>query len=145
MQGLVLANLVLTGYLTGLIWTIQVVHYPLFQEVGAAQFPRFHALHGNRISAVVALPMVVELGLSVLLVAFRPSAFPALAAWVCLALTLLIWLSTFLVSVPIHGRLGETGHDARHIARLVRTNWTRTVAWTLRLAILTYGLSGMLR
>jgi len=27
---IVLANLVVTGYLTGLIWTIQVVPYPLF-------------------------------------------------------------------------------------------------------------------
>ena len=42
-----------------------------------------------------------------------------------------IWLSTFAVQVPIHNRLAE-GVNIDLIAKLVRTNWIRTAAWTLR-------------
>jgi len=145
LPALVLANLVVTAYLTGLIWTIQVVHYPLFAYVGDRAFAAYHGLHTQRITIVVGLPMVVELALGALLVAFRPTMFPAVAAWACLSLTALVWLSTFFVSVPLHGRLTDGGYDAVQVVRLVRTNWPRTIAWTMRLAILTYGLLGMLR
>jgi hypothetical protein len=41
-QLLLLANLVLTAFLTGLIWFVQVVHYPIFlqvKEADSAPFP----------------------------------------------------------------------------------------------------------
>jgi len=140
----VLANVLVTGYLTGLIWTIQIVHYPLFMQVGADAFPAYHRLHSSRISAIVAAPMAVELLLSVVLALYRPALFPASAAWACLLLTALVWLSTFVVSVPIHKGL-SSGHDATRIARLVLTNWPRTIAWTLRLIILALGTLTLLR
>jgi hypothetical protein len=46
-----------------------------------------------------------------------------------------IWLSTMLLQVPEHGRL-SAGYVADAHRRLVATNWIRTVAWTLRSAIL---------
>lgn len=77
-DAVVLANLVVTGYLAGLIWCIQIVHYPLFATVGDAAFPGYHRAHLTRISAIVAAPMVVELVLSALLIAFHPPLLPAL-------------------------------------------------------------------
>ena len=141
---IVLANLIVTGYLTGLIWTIQVVQYPLLAQVGEGAFVRYHRGHTARISYVVAAPMVVELALSVALALYRPATFPAAAAWACLLLTVLVWLSTFFVSVPIHDKL-SSGYDAARIARLARTNWPRTAAWSARLIILTLGMLALLR
>jgi len=135
----VLANLAVTGYLAGLIWCIQIVHYPLFAAVGATDFPAYHRAHMTRIGAIVAVPMVVELILSALLIAFRPSAFPLWAAWGCALLTIGVWLTTFFLSVPLHGRLTHDGHDRGAITTLVATNWPRTAAWTLRLVLLVYG------
>jgi len=137
-NAIVIANLLVTGYLTGLIWCIQIVHYPLFAEVGQAAFPRYHLRHTGRITAVVAAPMVAELLLSAALVFAHPATFPSTLAWACAALSLLTWLSTAVLSVPLHGLLG-TGYDARAIDRLVATNWPRTVAWSARLALLAWG------
>ena len=39
-----------------------------------------------------------------------------------------------LVQVPLHRRL-QGGFDAAAHRRLVRTNWLRTAAWTLRAAL----------
>ena len=45
-------HLVATCWMAGLIWLVQVVHYPLFAHVGAEAFPAFHALHVRWISPV---------------------------------------------------------------------------------------------
>ena len=137
-NAIVLANLLVTGYLTGLIWCVQIVHYPLFAEVGQAAFPRYHLRHTSRITAIVATPMLAELLLSPALIAAHPDAFPSPLAWACTALSLLTWICTAALAVPLHGLLG-TGYDARAIDRLVATNWIRTLAWSCRLALLAWG------
>ncbi len=88
--------------------------------------------------------MIVELALSVALALYRPTAFPVAAAWACLLLTVLVWLATFFVSVPIHDKL-SSGYNAAHIARLARSNWPRTAAWSARLVILALGTLALLR
>lgn len=127
-------HLASTLYLTGLIWCIQVVHYPLMSEVTTDRFSAFHRRHSTRISAVVVLPMTVEL-LSAVVVAW-PGAVPA-PRWMTLlglALVLVIWLSTFGLQVPLHRRLAE-GFDTEAHRSLVRSNWIRTAAWTVRAAL----------
>jgi len=47
---LFILNLFSTLYLTGLIWTIQIVHYPLFSLVGKNEFIDYHSAHSARIS-----------------------------------------------------------------------------------------------
>jgi hypothetical protein len=47
--------------MTGLIWFVQVVHYPLFDEVGQAQFTSYEARHTNLTTIVVVVPMFIEL------------------------------------------------------------------------------------
>ena len=61
---LLLLNFGFAAFLTGLIWTIQLVHYPSFGLVGKAEFVRFHQAHTTRMGYLVLAPMVVELGLS---------------------------------------------------------------------------------
>ena len=58
-------HLAATAVMTGLIWFVQVVHYPLFAAVGAEQFVAYEVAHQRRTSFVVGLPMLVE-GLTVL-------------------------------------------------------------------------------
>lgn len=130
---LLLFNFALAAYLTGLIWTVQVVHYPSFALVKPSEFVAYHQAHTTRISYVVLLPMVVELGLALWLV-WQGRALGAVVWW-CLALALLIWLVTFFVSVPFHNRLAQ-GFDYIAIDGLVRTNWVRTLAWTARAGLL---------
>ena len=134
---LLLGNLVVTLYLTGLIWTVGVVHYPLFNLADRATFASFEAAHSARISSIVLLPMLAELALSVAL-AFQPgSVAPPWAAWLGLALVIVIWLSTFLLQVPQHGVLSG-GFSQSAFETLVSTNWIRVVAWTCRGGLMTW-------
>jgi hypothetical protein len=132
---LLLLNFALAVYLTGLIWTVQLVHYPGFAFVAPERFAAFHQLHSTRISYVVLVPMVLELGLAVWL-AGQGGVLGA-AVWWELALVLLIWAATLLVSVPFHNRLAH-GYDHVAIDGLVRTNWIRTLAWTTRSGLLAW-------
>lgn len=113
--------------MAGLIWFVQVVHYPLFTAVGADAFTRYHALHTARTTLVVAPLMLLEAACALWLVVERPGA----AAWIGAALVVLVWVATFGLSVPQHEQL-SAGFDGDAARRLVATNWVRTVAWTAR-------------
>lgn len=132
---LLLLNAALTAYLTGVIWTVQLVVYPAFAEVAPERFAAFHQRHSTRISWVVMGPMVAELGLAAWL-AWQGRATLGAAGWVGLALVVAIWAATFFVSVPFHERLGQQGYNYVAIDGLIRTNWLRTVLWTVRLLLL---------
>ena len=136
MTRLLLANLVLCAVLTGLIWTVQLVHYPGLALVGKAEFARYHAAHTARIGALVGPLMVLELLLAGWLAWAGRAALPHGAGWWSLALVGVVWAVTFFISVPFHNRLAAGGYDYVVIDGLVRTNWLRTGAWTLRLAVL---------
>ena len=58
---LLLLNFLLAAYLTGVIWTVQLVHYPGFAQANRETFILFHREHSRRISWVVMGPMVLEL------------------------------------------------------------------------------------
>lgn len=133
-----------TWFLVGLIWTIQVVHYPLFAAVGVDRFVAYEASHTRLITLVVGPVMLVEAATAGLLVVMRPDAIPAWIAWVGLVLVGVIWLSTAVLQVPDHERLAD-GFDAAAHAHLVGTNWIRTIAWTLRGLLLAAALWMIIR
>ena len=134
---LLLVQLLVTVYLTGLIWTIGVVHYPLFNLADRANFAAFESAHSARISSIVLLPMLLELGLSVAMLLNSSSVAPVWAAWLGLGLVALIWASTFLLQVPQHGVL-SSGFDQRAYEVLVSTNWIRVFLWSARSALLAW-------
>jgi hypothetical protein len=131
---LLIAHLACTWFLVGLIWTIQVVHYPLFEMADKARFAEFAAAHSARITPVVGPAMVLELLLAGWLVLASPAVLPRGWALAGLALLAIIWVSTALLQVPQHGRLADSFDEPAH-AFLVTSNWVRTVAWTLRGAL----------
>jgi len=117
--------------LLGLIWFVQVVHYPLFSLVGREHFVEYERLHQMRTTWVVAPLMSIEaLTASLILVSNLTSPERTLA-WFGWILLLLIWLSTAFLQVPLHRRLAA-GYDSQTATRLVRSNWVRTIAWTVR-------------
>jgi hypothetical protein len=128
---LLLTHLAATWYLVGLCWLVQRVQYPLMALVGRASFPIYEAAHVDRIGPVVAPVMLVELVSGGLLWAIGGEAFRHPIFVAALTLIAVIWLSTFIVQVPLHDLLGR-GFDPDHHAALVRTNWIRTLVWSAR-------------
>ncbi len=137
MAGLVLVmQVVSTVAMFGVIWFVQVVHYPLFARVGAERFAAYSAAHGNRTTVVVAPLMLAELGsgAALLFAGLRSPVVQPTEAWFGMALIGVIWASTALVQVPLHDRL-RAQYTETEARRLVATNWIRTVAWSLRAAL----------
>lgn len=137
-MGWLVANLVASAVMTGLIWFVQVVHYPLFAEVGTDESVRYAHEHQRRTSYVVGAPMAVEGVSSLALFALAPEGISRWWAFVGLVLLAVVLGSTVLLQVPAHARLAQR-HDEGVVRRLVATNWIRTVGWTLR-CVLAAGL-----
>lgn len=124
---LLAAHAFITIFLTGLIWFVQIVHYPLFKRVGVLEFARYERENTRRTGWLVGAPMLLEFALAVAL-AF---SLGGSLAWGGLGILVIIWLSTAVRQVPLHQRL-LSGFDPSVHQRLVRSNWVRTIAWSLR-------------
>jgi len=133
-QLLFLAHLGSTLYMVGLIWFVQVVHYPLLTHVGSQEFPPYEQRHTALTTWVVAPPMLIEGATAVLLFWFRPREVSNGSLGIGLALLGVIWLSTAFIQVPCHDVLSKAFDPVVH-RRLVWTNWLRTAAWSLRGAL----------
>lgn len=126
-DALLLAHAASTWFMTGLIWFVHVVHYPLFADVGGDAFTAYERRHVERTTWVVGPGMAVEAITTGLLVLQRPSAVTYAGA----ALLAVVWLTTWGLAVPRHAEL-ERGFDATSHRRLVSSNVWRTLAWTAR-------------
>jgi hypothetical protein len=114
--------------MTGLIWFVQIVHYPLFASAAPQAFPVYGIQHTKLTGRIVGPVMCVEALAAIALVWMYPRG---IIVWLGLGLLVIIWLSTFLLQVPQHKRL-SLGFDAGAHRALVRSNWIRTIAWSLR-------------
>ena len=132
MEGIIFAHLGATWFMAGLIWFVQIVHYPMFANVPSSGYAAYQAVHLQRTTWVVGPPMLVEAGTCVWL-GTTPLAQHGLY-WESVGLLLVVWVSTAVFSVPNHGKLAE-GFDAKVHRTLVSTNWIRTIAWTTRAAV----------
>ena len=136
-------QLCVNGFMTGLIWFVQSVHYPLFAQVDSEHHLIYHQLHVLKTTWVVGPPMLIELGCTVLLwvnlmnsnqlslysnVIFQNLVW---ATSLCLAI---VWLSTACLQVPDHTQLSQSFDSAIH-HHLVKTNWIRTIGWSLKLML----------
>jgi hypothetical protein len=129
---LLLVNLATSLYMTGLIWFVQIVHYPLFERIAPQEFALYEKEHQRLTTRVVAPAMLLELAASVLLLISRPSSA---IIWVAGLLTLLVWGSTMAIQVPLHQKLAGQ-FELASIRALVSSNWIRTFAWSIRSLVL---------
>ena len=117
--------------MVGLIWMVQVVHYPTLATYSELAPATAAMDHQKRISWVVG-PLMVAGGVTALILLFdRPTTMSGWSAWVAAGLLGVALLSTVLVQVPLHTRLAEH-HDVDAVRRLIVSNWVRTVAWMAR-------------
>lgn len=130
---LAITHLILTSFMTGLIWMVQIVHYPLFSFVERSHYSDFQNAHMHRISLVVLPIMIAELITALLLLYSSKEAmvFFLLNA----GLLTLIWIVTFVVFTFIHARL-RRGYDDSLLKNLVEFNWIRTGLWTFRTVLI---------
>ena len=126
-------HFIATAYMAGLIWFVQLVHYPLMAAVGREGFAEYERAHQRRTSWAVGPAMLIEM-LTAIALLIQPPAGRLLLPGVGFAMLVVIWLSTAFLQVPAHRRL-EAGFDEPAHRRLVNTNWLRTALWSARVGI----------
>jgi hypothetical protein len=123
-----LINTFSTFFMTGLIWYVQLVHYPSFHFVNKDMFSEFHAHHSLKTGLIVMPVMSLELATS--------GALAWNDGWITLNalgfyIVIMIWVCTLFFSVPKHNALKHGKVDSL-ISGLVNTNWFRTVLWSVK-------------
>lgn len=133
-----LANLVAASVMAGVIWFVQIVHYPLFSSVGSERSVDYAIDNQRRTSWVVGVPMAVEGVSSIALFVIPPSGVGRTLPLLSGIVLAIVLVSTVAAQVPQHARLARSS-DAVEVAdavqRLVRSNWVRTIGWSLRVVL----------
>jgi len=127
-------HLLTTFAMAGLIWFVQIVHYPMMASFDRKNFVAHEKEHCDRTGWVVVPLMLGEVFTFALLLLEGMRSNTFLLSGVLLGV---IWASTFLLQVPLHRALLQGWNAGAH-RRLVATNWIRTVAWTGRAGLLSW-------
>ena len=117
-----LVTLAFTLYMTGMIWSMQILEYPLFALVGPKEFPAYHRRHNRGLPSVVILPSLIALVSAVVLIFTRPAHLPLWASIVITVLDLIVLVVTMAREAPLHAQLNREGYQAPLIRQLVLGN-----------------------
>ncbi len=139
MAHIIFTHIAVTFFMTGVIYVIQLLHYPSFHFFPETEFGTKMKWHQYQVSWIVMPAMVVEI---------------ATGGWICwklhfsdliwninMLLIICIWLSTAVLQGPTHQKLIH-GKNEKHITFLCRTNWIRVLLWSVRSAMLGWFLRG---
>lgn len=138
-QSMLAMHLALASIMVGVIWVIQLVHYPSFRFTDREKYVSFQIFHMRNISFIVVPVMILEFLSGLLLVLYHSNHESLLR--ISFILLLIIWLVTALFFAQIHQKLSK-GYDETLVRNLVSLNWIRTLLWTIRTIIITYCLIG---
>ena len=129
-----ISHLIFTSIMTGVIWVIQIVHYPSFHFIEKELYTAFQKFHMNKISIIVIPIMLAELITGIML--FLDKSFKSPFLIISIIILVLIWLITGVFFTKAHNEL-IAGYQELVVNQLVAMNWIRTLLWTLRLLLLT--------
>ena len=130
---MLILHLIATSVMVGVIWIIQLVHYPSFHFIELKQYTTFQRFHMSRISYVVIPAMLTELFTLILIIISMDQIDTLVLA--SAILLIFIWLMTAVFFSGVHQKL-TLGYDQTVVDKLVKLNWGRTLLWTLRLLLI---------
>ena len=139
---LIISLLIVAGFMTGVNWLLQIVDYPLFLKCNKCNFSEHNVFHSKNSVMVILVPMLIDLIFSIIYIMDYSQAIGGVPPYINIFLTILIMYSAFFISYPIQEKLYQEGYNAEEIKKYIKTNWIRTICWTLKLAVLFYCLTG---
>lgn len=128
-------HLVATSIMIGVIWVIQLVHYPSFHYIDRNRYGLFQEFHMRNISRIVFPVMLIELITGVLLVQLPIFGNSNNFFYIAFILLIIVWFLTATLFTSIHKNLSN-GYNKNIIYRLVNLNWMRTILWSLRIVFI---------
>ena len=128
-------HLVSTSFMVGVIWIVQLVHYPTFLFIDEQKSNDFQKFHMSRISYIVMPAMTTELFSGIYIFIYSNMAIDSNLFLLALTVLIINWIITALVFVKMHNKL-LINYKIEIISLLVKWNWLRTLLWSVRLILL---------
>jgi len=128
---LLILHSAITFGMTGVIWFVQFIHYPIIQIMPRQETTLFEKLHWNRTLGIAIVTLTLELATGVALLIWTPPGVLVFQLVFGLLLLGLIWLTTWGVCVPQHCKLKKCGSPAAATV-LMKANALRSILWTVR-------------
>jgi len=132
---LFMIHLVSTSFMVGVIWIVQLVHYPTFLFIDEQKSYDFQKFHMSRISYIVMPAMTTELFSGIYIYIYSNMAIDSKLFLLSLTILIINWIITALVFVEMHNKL-LINYKIEIISLLVKWNWLRTLLWSVRLILL---------
>ena len=126
-MSIVILRLLFDFGLLVLIWIVQRIVYPSFLHYQAKDLINWHSAYTSRFTFIVMPLMLGQLVISIYQLIMEINLY---TSW-SLIIIILIWVSTFLQFVPIHGKISKGGVSQKLLVSLVKKNWIRTFLWTV--------------
>ncbi|MGC6426440.1 MAG: hypothetical protein ACON5H_05515 [Akkermansiaceae bacterium] len=126
-EWLLITQLIASAAMTGVVWMVQLAVYPLFAKIGEQEFDDYHRYYMRRVSFVI-MPLMALEALTCAACFFLGDKLALLAPSILFGI---ICASTALIQVPQHQTL-----TLERVPALVRSNWIRTLAWSIRTLLL---------
>ncbi|MBC6366229.1 hypothetical protein DDT91_05440 [Algoriphagus sp. AK58] len=108
-----------------LVWLVQVIIYPSFDQIAKEKLNTWHRLYTQKILYFVGPMMFVQSGMIAWQILGDPLIY--LADGLLLAG---IWINTFLIAIPIHEAIDREKSLKGHLTKLLRVNRWRSWMWT---------------
>ena len=134
LDDLLTTHLTSTSIMVGVIWVIQLVHYPSFKYVNESDYIIFQKYHMSNISYIVFPAMFTELITAMLIFFSGEKSLFFVLSLICL---FLIWVITGVLFTKYHSILKE-GKDLKIIEKMTKANWIRALLWTMRLIMILF-------
>ena len=129
---LVVAVVMLNAYSVGANCVERFVNYGSWHRLADSDFAAYHRAQQPTILAFVVAPLAISFLLQGLLLWRRPLEVGIALVWIMLAASLVGFLSTAFIQIPIHRKL-DHGFSAQLITRLLNTDWIRKAADAVRI------------
>ena len=102
---LFMIHLVSTSFMVGVIWIVQLVHYPTFLFIDEQKSYDFQKFHMSRISYIVMPAMTTELFSGIYIYIYSNMAIDSNLFLLALTILIINWIITALVFVKMHNKL----------------------------------------
>lgn len=129
---LVITVVLLNAYSVGANCVERFVNYGSWQRLADSDFAAYHRAQQPSILTFVVAPLAISFLLQVMLLWYRPVEVVKALVWMMLAASLVGFLSTAFIQIPIHRKL-DHGFSTDLIARLLNTDWIRKCADMVRI------------
>ena len=120
-------RIIIDSLLFMLILLVQIIIYPAFNNINVEVFSEWHHSYMQKISIIVGPLMLIQ----PVIVISQCLTQNTLLCYFSIIMILIVWIVTFIYSVPCHNLLQQEGYDKVIVDKLIITNWLRTIPWMI--------------